>query len=73
LVFGGTIVALTVGSTPPPPATEVLSGGVNEVIFPIGCSLVVSTIPKGPAKIASIILMLSGLPFRNDRLRAGMD
>jgi hypothetical protein len=40
LVFGGTIVALTVGSTPPPPATEVLSGGVNEVIFPIGCSLV---------------------------------
>jgi hypothetical protein len=40
LVFGGTIVTLTVGSTPPPPATEVLSRGVNEVIFPIGCSLV---------------------------------
>jgi hypothetical protein len=40
LVFGGAIVALTVGSTPPPPATEVLSRGVNEVIFPIGCSLV---------------------------------
>ena len=39
-VFGGTIVALTMGSTPPPSATDALSGGVNEVIFPIGCSLV---------------------------------
>jgi hypothetical protein len=40
LVFGGTIVALTMGSTPPPPAADVLSRGVNEVIFPIGCSLI---------------------------------
>jgi hypothetical protein len=40
LVFGGTIVALMMGSTPPPPAAETLSVGVNEVIFPIGCSLV---------------------------------
>lgn len=40
LVFGGTIVALTMGSTPPPPAADALSVGVNEVIFPIGCSLV---------------------------------
>jgi hypothetical protein len=40
LVFGGTIVALTMGSTPPPPPADVLSVGVNEVIFPIGCSLV---------------------------------
>jgi hypothetical protein len=40
LVFGGIFVALTMGSTPPPPAAEVLSVGVNEVIFPIGCSLV---------------------------------
>jgi hypothetical protein len=39
-VFGGTIVALTMGSTPPPPAADALSLGVNEVIFPIGCSLV---------------------------------
>jgi hypothetical protein len=40
LIFGGTIVVLTMGSTPPPPAADVLSVGVNEVIFPIGCSLV---------------------------------
>jgi len=40
LVFGGTIVALTMGSTPPPPTADALSVGVNEVIFPIGCSLV---------------------------------
>jgi hypothetical protein len=40
LVFGGTIVAITMGSTPPPPAADALSIGVNEVIFPIGCSLV---------------------------------
>ena len=40
LVFGGTIVALTMGATPPPPAADVLSVGVNEVVFPIGCSLV---------------------------------
>ena len=40
LVFGGTIVALTMGSTPPPTAADALSLGVNEVIFPIGCSLV---------------------------------
>jgi hypothetical protein len=40
LVFGGTIVALTMGSTPPPPAADALTVGVNEVIFPIGCSLV---------------------------------
>jgi hypothetical protein len=41
LVFGGTIVALTMESTPPPPPADVLSVGVNEVIFPIGCSLVI--------------------------------
>ena len=40
LVFGGTIVALTMSSTPPPAAAEAFSVGVNEVIFPIGCSLV---------------------------------
>jgi len=40
LVFGGIIVTLTMGSTPPPPAAEALSVGVNEVIFPIGCSLI---------------------------------
>jgi hypothetical protein len=40
LGFRGTIIALTMGSTPPPPAADALSLGVNELIFPIGCSLV---------------------------------
>jgi len=31
----------------------------------------VSIVPKGPAKMESMILMVSGSPFRNDRLRAG--
>lgn len=40
LIFGGTIVLLTMGSTPPPTAADTISAGVNEVIFPIGCSLI---------------------------------
>jgi hypothetical protein len=28
------------GSTSPPPPADALSVGVNEVLFPIGCSLV---------------------------------
>ena len=40
LTFGGTILVLTMRSTPPPSAADALSVGVNEVIFPIGCSLV---------------------------------
>ena len=40
LVFGGTIIVLTMGSTPPPPPADALSLGVNELLFPIGCSLV---------------------------------
>jgi hypothetical protein len=40
LIFGGTIVVLTMGSTPPPTAADTLSVGVNEAIFPIGCSLI---------------------------------
>ena len=40
LVFGGTVVVLTMGSTPPPTTADMLSVGVNEVIFPIGCSLI---------------------------------
>jgi hypothetical protein len=40
LVFGGTIITLTMGSTPPPPPADALSLGVNELLFPIGCSLV---------------------------------
>jgi hypothetical protein len=40
LIFGGTIVVLTMGSTPPPTVADTLSVGVNEAIFPIGCSLI---------------------------------
>lgn len=40
LIFGGTIVALTLGLTPQPPAADVLSRGLNELLFPVGCSVV---------------------------------
>src|SRR5919112_5101932 len=41
LVFGGTIVALTYQMSPEPPATAALvSRGANEILFPVGCSLV---------------------------------
>lgn len=41
LVFGGAIVALTYQMSPEPPATAALvSRGANEVLFPVGCSLV---------------------------------
>jgi hypothetical protein len=41
LVFGSTIVALTYQMSPEPPATAALvSRGVNEILFPVGCSLV---------------------------------
>jgi hypothetical protein len=40
LAFGGTILALTMGSTPQPPPTDLITQGVNEVLFPVGCSLV---------------------------------
>lgn len=38
--FGGTILALNMGSTPQPPPTDLLTQGVNEILFPVGCSLV---------------------------------
>lgn len=40
LIFGGTIVALTLGSTPQPPAADVVSQGLNELLFPVGCAVV---------------------------------
>lgn len=40
LVFGGAILALTMGATPQPSNTALISQGVNEVLFPVGCSLV---------------------------------
>jgi hypothetical protein len=41
LVFGGTIVGLTYQMSPDPPASAALiSLGANEILFPVGCSLV---------------------------------
>ena len=40
LVFGGTILALTLLSTPQLPAADILSLGVNELLFPVGCAVV---------------------------------
>jgi hypothetical protein len=40
LIFGGTVVALTLGSTPQPPAADVVSQGLNELLFPVGCAVV---------------------------------
>jgi len=41
LVFGGTIVAITYHMSPEPPDTATLvSRGANEILFPVGCSLV---------------------------------
>lgn len=38
-VFGGLVLALLVGSSPQPPAAELVSRGMNEVLFPVGCAL----------------------------------
>jgi hypothetical protein len=40
VAFGGTILALNMGSTPQPPSTALFTQGVNEILFPVGCSLV---------------------------------
>ena len=41
LVFGGTILALTLGASPGPvPTADLVSQGLNELLFLVGCSLV---------------------------------
>ena len=41
LVFGGTILALTLGAAPGPvPTSDLVPQGLNELLFPIGCALV---------------------------------
>jgi hypothetical protein len=39
-IFGGTVIALLAASGPEVSATILLSRGVTEVLFPVGCSLV---------------------------------
>jgi hypothetical protein len=40
LTFGSVELALAAGATPPPPTSDLFVDGVNEVLFPVGCSLV---------------------------------
>src|ERR671916_918385 len=40
LIFGGAEIALATGATPPPPTADLLTESINEVLFPVGCSLV---------------------------------
>ena len=40
LIFGGAELALAAGATPPPPAADLFVESINEVLFPIGCSVV---------------------------------
>jgi hypothetical protein len=40
LVFGGAEIALAAGATPPPSTADLFSEGLNEVLFPVGCALV---------------------------------
>lgn len=41
IVFGGAILALTLGAAPGPvPTSDLISKGLNELLFPIGCALV---------------------------------
>ena len=40
LVFGGTMIALTAGVSPPPATADLFVKSINEVLFPVGCSLV---------------------------------
>ncbi|HET7479161.1 MAG TPA: hypothetical protein VFJ72_06560 [Rubrobacteraceae bacterium] len=40
LVFGGSILALTLAAAPQSSTADLISQAVNEVIFPVGCSLI---------------------------------
>ena len=40
LIFGGSVLALAAGATPPPSTADLLTASINEILFPVGCSLV---------------------------------
>ena len=41
ILFGGALLAMAIASAPQPPATaEIVARAANEMIFPVGCSLV---------------------------------
>ncbi len=44
IIFGSAIIAYTQATAPVPLGTEdLVSRGINEIIFPVGCSLVLFT------------------------------
>jgi hypothetical protein len=54
ILFGGTILAFTYVSAPEPPATAALIGrGVDEIVFPVGCSFVLFSAQVLSKRIAS--------------------
>ena len=40
LVFGGLELSFAMRATPPPPAADLFAAGLNGVLFPVGCALV---------------------------------
>ena len=54
LIFGGAELALAAGATPPPPTSDLFVAGVNEVLFPVGCSLVLFSAGALSKKAASL-------------------
>ena len=53
LVFGGLILLLLLGASPQPPAADLLSRGMNEVLFPVGCALVLFSAGAIGERVAS--------------------
>lgn len=54
ILFGGTILALTYVSAPEPPSlTALISRGIDEVVFPVGCSLILFSAQALGNRVAS--------------------
>ena len=53
LIFGGLILLLLLGSSPQPPAADLWSQGMNEILFPVGCSLALFSAGALGEKVAS--------------------
>ena len=52
-IFGGTVIALLVASGPEVSATSLVPRGVTEILFPVGCSLVLFSAEALGSSIAS--------------------